>query len=70
MAVYICAANIRNSFGTEKSFLIKFLFLVLFHYFPPKNTDYFGSEMVNSDHLSFSLFTLILPLWALITCST
>ena len=33
-------------------------------------SDYFGSEMVNSDHLSFSLFTLILPPWALITCST
>ncbi len=98
MAVYICAANIRNSFVTEKSFLIKFLFLMLFSLFPPKTcgfqicifvsdimksslrkihnsvnaygTDYFGSEMVNSDHLSFSLFTLILPLWALITCST
>ena len=35
-----------------------------------KSTAYFGSEMVNSDHLSFSLFTLILPPWALITCST
>lgn len=98
MAVYICAANIRNSFVTEKSFLIKFLFLMLFSLFPPKTcgfqicifvsdimksslrkihnsvnaygTDYFGSEMVNSDHLSFLLFTLILPPWALITCST
>ena len=37
MAVYIRAANIRNSFGTEKSFLIKFLFLMLFSLFPPKN---------------------------------
>ncbi len=36
MAVYIYAANIRNSFGTEKSFLIKFLFLMLFSLFPPK----------------------------------
>ena len=35
MAVYIYAANIRNSFGTEKSFLIKFLFLMLFSLFPP-----------------------------------
>ncbi|CUQ64816.1 Uncharacterised protein [Segatella copri] len=32
--------------------------------------DYFGSDMVNSDHLPFSLFTLILPPWVLITCST
>ena len=37
MAVYICAANIRNSFVTEKSFLIKFLFLMLFSLFPPFN---------------------------------
>ena len=37
MAVYIYAANIRNSFGTEKSFLIKFLFLMLFSLFPLKN---------------------------------
>ena len=50
MAVYIYAANIRNSFGTEKSFLIKFLFLMLFSLFPPRP----------SENLDFLLFITVL----------
>ena len=76
MAVYICASF---RFSPKKLAVFKYVFVSdimksslrkIHNSVNAYGTDYFGSEIVNSDHLSFSLFTLILPPWALITCST
>lgn len=56
--IYYCRFVLFKKEGV--SLQVKHLLLIL----------HLGSEMVNSDHLSFSLFTLTLPPWAVITWST